>query len=66
MTQAMKQAHFEISSALEDHLRENGDSLSELLFAYADINAMAALSLLRSSDPQPRECQQAQVGQMHD
>jgi hypothetical protein len=66
MTQAMKHAQYEMNAALEDHLRENGDTLSELLFAYADINAMAALSLLRDGGPQPRECQQAQVAQMRE
>jgi len=62
----MKHAQYEMNAALEDHLRENGDTLSELLFAYADINAMAALSLLRDGGPQPRECQQAQVAQMRE
>jgi len=61
MTQAMKQAQFEMIPALEDHLRENGETLSELLCAYADVNAMAALSLLRDSSPQPRDHQRDQV-----
>jgi hypothetical protein len=47
MTQAPKHAQFTMNTALKDHLINNGDTLSELLFAYADINAMAALSLLR-------------------
>jgi hypothetical protein len=66
MTPAMKQAHFEMSPTLEDHLRENGDTLSELLFAYADINAMAALSLLCNTDPKPQGCQQTKVRQIRD
>jgi hypothetical protein len=46
MTQAPKHAQFTMNTALKDHLINNGDTLSELLVAYADINAMAALSPL--------------------
>jgi hypothetical protein len=66
MTQAPKHAQFTMNTALKDHLINNGDTLSELLFAYADINAMAALSLLRDGGTLPRECQQAQVAQVRD
>jgi hypothetical protein len=66
MTKAMKHAQFEMDPALENHLTENGDTLSELLFAYADINAMAALSRLRDGAPQPQVRQQVQIRLIRD
>jgi hypothetical protein len=66
MTQAIQHAQFEIVAALEDHLAENGETLSELLLAYADIEAMAALSRLRNGVPQPRARQQVQIIQIRD
>jgi hypothetical protein len=61
MNHAIRNAQLKMNAALKDYLSENGEILSEILLAYADIKAMAALSRLRGSAPQPHRCQEAQV-----
>lgn len=61
MNYAIPHAQLEMDDAFKDYLSENGEILSELLLAYADIKAMAALSRLRDGAPQTHRCQKAQI-----
>lgn len=61
MNYVIPHAQSEMDDTFKDYLSENGKILSDLLLAYADIKAMAALSWLRDGASQTDRCQQAQI-----
>ncbi|WP_415182548.1 hypothetical protein [Phaeovulum sp.] len=61
MTLNPKHEQFAVDARLQDHLMENGETLSDLLSAIGDQKALSALSNLRSGDVCCVRCQARNV-----
>jgi len=61
MTFIPKPAQFRVDARLQDHLNENGATLSELLIAIGDIFVISALEKLQSGSICCAKCQERYV-----